>query len=180
MAVFVSPVRQEILACIGLHGPLTAGELARHLGRATTSLYHHLAQLVRVGAVNVTTRRRADGRPERVWTAAVGRVSLGGGPRGGAVTRAQQAAGAAALRLTTRELMHALADPEVRVGGRRREVVAMRGKAWLGAADLGALDQHIRAIEALLRRCGARRRGTRAYAVTVVLSPSARPPRSKP
>jgi predicted ArsR family transcriptional regulator len=176
IAVFVSPARLEIFSAIGLHEPVTAAQLATHLGRSVTSLYHHLAQLVRVGAVAVGERRRDDGKSERTYSAAVRSVSVGGGS-GPAVVRAQQAAGAAALRLTARELAQALADPDVRREGRTRELVGIRARAWFGSAQLRELDRHVRAIEALLQASGAQRKGTRAYAVSVVLAPAGRPRR---
>ncbi|HWB81210.1 MAG TPA: helix-turn-helix domain-containing protein, partial [Nannocystaceae bacterium] len=91
IAVFVSPVRQEIFAAIGLHGPLTATAIASHLGRATTSLYHHLAQLVRIGAVEVKRTRREDGKAEQVYAAAVGRVAICEGAGTNAVQARQDA-----------------------------------------------------------------------------------------
>jgi DNA-binding MarR family transcriptional regulator len=171
MAVMVSPVRQEILAVIGLHGPVGTAALARHLGRTQTSLYHHLVQLVRIGAIASSQVRRSDGRLEQVFATAVGRVRFGSDASKAAVA-AQRAAGRAALRLATRELVAAISDRSLRRTGPTRELVAMRGKSWFDAAQLRELNTHIRAIEALLRRGAAKRKGARPYAVSVVLTPS--------
>lgn len=171
MAVLVSPVRQEIFGAIGLHGPITVADLARHLGRAQTSLYHHLTQLQRIGVVEVAQVQRADGRHERTFAATVGRVRLGASTTAAAV-RARQAAGNATLRLAARELAAALADPSLRRTGPTREVVAMRGKAWLDATQLRRLDRHVRAIESLLRETAAKRGKARAYSLCVVLAPT--------
>ena len=178
IAVFVSPVRQEILAAIGLLGSVTVAELAHHLGRAPTALYHHLAQLVRVGAVAETTRRREDGKAERTYAAAVERVHIGE-VSGRAAEEARKAAAAAALRLSARELAQALEDPALRREGSTCQVFGMRAKAWLGAADLRELHGHIRAIETLLRSRGTRRKRARAYSVSVVLAPTGREPEER-
>jgi predicted transcriptional regulator len=170
VAVFVSPARQELFAAVGLHGPATVAELAHHLGRAPTALYHHLAQLARVGAIVVDERRRSDGRRERTYRAAVERVSIGRG-RGRASVRAQQAAAAASLRLTARELARAIADPDLRRSGSEPQVIALRGKGWLSQADLRAVQGHARAIEALLRASATRRPGRNPFAVSLVLAP---------
>lgn len=173
MAVMVSPVRQEIIGVLGLHGPIGTAALARHLGRTQTSLYHHLVQLRRIGAIESSQVQRSDGRREQVFRTAVGRVRFGGDESKAAIA-AQQAAGRAALRLASRELVAALTDRTLRRKGPTREIVAMRGKSWLGAAQLRELDRHIRAIEALLRKGAAKRKGARPYAVSVVLTPTDR------
>lgn len=170
VAVFVSPARQELFAAVGLHGPATVAELAHHLGRAPTALYHHLAQLARVGAIVVDERRRSDGRRERTYRSAVERVSIGSGT-GRASVRAQQAAAAASLRLTARELARAIADPDLRRPGHEPRVIALRGKGWLSRADLQRLQRHAQAIEALLRASAARRPGRSPFAVSLVLAP---------
>lgn len=177
VAVFVSPARQEIFVAVGLHGPVTVKELAHHLGRTTTALYHHLAQLARVGALEVSERRRRDGRRERTYRAAVERVVIGRGA-GRASVRAEQAAAAAALRSTGRELLRAIARPELRGKRGGRDVIALRGKGWLSPRDLDAVHRHARALQALLRKAASRGPGRTPFAITLVLAPVSPAPRA--
>ena len=50
-AALISPVRQELLSALGLHGPCSVRELAAQLGRQPTALYYHLQILEKAGAI---------------------------------------------------------------------------------------------------------------------------------
>lgn len=165
--MLVSPVRQELLSAIGLHGPCSARELAARLGRSVTSLYYHLGMLERVGAIAQQQRGH-----EVVWRGAAKEVTIAPTKgRGAAGASSKAAAAKAALRLTTRELDAALRDTTRRRGQRSRHLVALRGKAWLDADQLREIDEHFAAIKAVLQRTETARRGASIYAVTLVLAP---------
>ncbi len=62
-----SPIRLAIVQRLEVDRAATAGELARRMGRAVTSLYHHLKQLEDVGLLRVVEERQTARRPEAVY-----------------------------------------------------------------------------------------------------------------
>lgn len=164
--VLVSPIRQELLSAIGLHGPCSARELASRLGRSVTSLYYHLGMLERVGAIAQEQRGT-----EVVWRGAAEEVTIDATRRASAGEPSAATAAKAALRLTTREVDAALRDTKPRRGSPARRLVALRSKAWLDKDQLRDIEQHFTAIVAILQRAETARRGAAIHAVTLVLAP---------
>lgn len=59
--------RERLLYLLKLHGPLSAGELARRLRVTPMAVRQHLARLERGGEVAFEEERRPVGRPTRMW-----------------------------------------------------------------------------------------------------------------
>ncbi len=161
-AALSSPARQELLSALGLHGPCSVRELATQLGRRPTALYYHLKILEKLGAI-VAESGTGD-RSEVVWRVAADRV-LFARSRRPAATGPARAIAKAAIRITARELDRALASRAT------QSVVALRGKAWLGKAEIREVMRHIEAITNVLQRAKPARRGAKIHAVTLVLAP---------
>lgn len=164
-AALVSPVRQEILSALGLHGPCSVRDLAKNLGRRATALYYHLQILERAGAVASESTAEAE-RSQVVWRVTIDRVANARKARA-PHEPAERAMAKAALRLAGRELDRALAQR----GTSPPRVVALRGKAWLGEAELRKVMGHIEAIAAVLQRARPARRGAQIHAVTLIVAP---------
>ncbi len=161
-AAMISPIRQELLSALGLYGVCSVRQLAAHLGRRPTALYYHLQILEKAGAI--AAESGAGDRSEVVWRVTVDRVAFARSIRP-AADRPARAMAKAALRITARELDRALAATPT------RSVVALRGKAWLDAAELRKVMRHIDAITNVLQRAKPGRRGATIHAVTMVLAP---------
>lgn len=161
-AALISPVRQELLSALGLHGPCSVRELATQLGRRPTALYYHLQILQKAGAVAADAT--AGDRSEVVWRVTADRIAFARSRRPAAGPPARAMA-KAAMRITARELDRALAVTPT------QPVIALRGKAWLGKAEVRAVMRHIEAITNVLQRAKPARRGATIHAITMVLAP---------
>jgi len=75
LGAMASSVRMAIVQRLDMDGEATARELAAHLGRPVTALYHHLEQLQKAGLVRVTERRSTGRRPEAVYAMVSRRLS---------------------------------------------------------------------------------------------------------
>lgn len=169
-----SPVRQELISQLG-EGPATVRELASALGRSRQALHYHVGLLERAGLmVRRGWRGTGPGR-EQVYAVARRRVVLAASRATGDGSAAERTGArralSAMLRLTAREVDHALAQPDLRLRGSLREIAALRGKARLTGRELRELHDLFGQIETLLLRA-RRGRGRRLYAVTLVLVPA--------
>jgi hypothetical protein len=164
------PLRQELIDTVtAFGGEAAAGELAEHLGRPVDGLYYHLRLLVGCGLLVEELARNRAGRQERRYRLAAGgrgalrlayrpepappRRAAGGtgtgrrpARRSGAAARARTAAAlrkvvAGMLRIAGRDFERALADEEVVVEGKRRQLWAARSKGWVSAAELEEVNR---------------------------------------
>lgn len=169
-----SPVRQELISQLG-EGAATVRELSAALGRSRQALHYHVALLERAGLVTGRGWRGTGPARERVYTVARSRVVLAASRAsadGGTADRAgARRALSAMLRLTAREVDHALGQPDLHLRGPFREIAALRGKARLTGRELRELHDLFGRIETLLLRA-KHGRGRRFYAVTLVLVPA--------
>jgi DNA-binding transcriptional ArsR family regulator len=62
-----SPIRLAIVQRLEVDREATARELADRMGRAVTSLYHHLRELEDVGLLRIVGERKGARRPEAVY-----------------------------------------------------------------------------------------------------------------
>jgi DNA-binding transcriptional ArsR family regulator len=164
-----SPARLEILSALG-DGPRTTQELAQRLGRSRQSLYYHLDMLEQAGLV--ATEAPAEGERERLFRLKSKRVAVSGLRESAHNRKAGAKAIQAILRLTAREATAALEDPATRFDGALREMIGIRGKARLTAAQLRRANKLIDQLVALLMEAKEGSPATPLYAVTLVLTPA--------
>jgi hypothetical protein len=183
IAALASPIRQELIDTLeALGGTATAAELATQLGRPVDGLYYHLRHLGRAGLlVEIAGRSRA-GRGERRFRIATrgGRaLALAYRPSAPANARAVRAVVGGMLRIARRDFDRAIARPDARVAGPRRELWAARGQGWLTAAEVARVNTLLAELTGLLRRPRAPGRD-RLLALCFVLAPIAARPARRP
>ncbi|MEZ4588956.1 MAG: winged helix-turn-helix domain-containing protein [Gemmatimonadales bacterium] len=165
-----SPARQELITALAGE-PLTVRELGQRLGRSRQALYYHLGALERAGLVAVKGHV-GEGRSRERRYGVVSREMILGARRNDEeeLEHAVQAAHAM-LRLTSREMAAAVRESPKRRPRPERELMALRGKAWLTAAELKRLNQLLDQAYRVVAG-GTKPRGDgRLYALTVVLTP---------
>jgi len=164
--VLASPLRAEIIGHLQTEGPLSIRELAAHLSRPASGLYHHVRLLENSGLLAEYERRMSGRQEEAVYTLTAPRVA-GTDARDPARRAGIAAAATSALRLAGREFVAALtAWPP----GKRTNLRLSRQRVWLsddGARRAAAL---IGRLEALLAAENRRRKG-RIHVVTTVVVP---------
>ncbi|MGE0552494.1 MAG: ArsR/SmtB family transcription factor [Gemmatimonadales bacterium] len=166
-----SPARQELITALGGE-PLTVRELGQRLGRSRQALYYHLGALERAGLV-VVKGYVGEGRARERRYGVVSRELILGARRHDEeeLELAVQAA-EAMLRLTSREMAAAVRDSPTRRLRPERELMALRGKAWLTAVELKRLNRLLDQAYRVLAGGTTKPRGEgRLYALTVVLTP---------
>jgi DNA-binding transcriptional ArsR family regulator len=169
LEAMASPARLEILSALD-DKPKTTQELAERLGRSRQSLYYHLAVLEQAGLV--ATEAPVAGGRERLFRLKSKRVAVGGLRESAYNRKAGAKAIQAILRLTAREATAALEDPATRFDGALREMVGIRGKARLTAAELRRANKLIDQLVALLMEAKEGSPANPLYAVTLVLTPA--------
>lgn len=171
-----SPVRQELLTALGSRDALSVRELAERLGRAPSSLYYHVRELLKAGILVEAGERPSGKRIETIYAMTTDRILLDAGSRSSAQAEAATKAVQSILRLTGREVAAAIELDDVRRDGTDREIYGVRGKARLKRSELREVNRCITRIEEILRDSSisksGKRRGTRMYAVTAILTPS--------
>ena len=149
MEALTSPARIEIVVSLESSGPATVRDLAKRLGRKPSSLYYHVELLERVGLLTSVETRRPDGRAEARFELIADRIALqieGSNP--GMLQHATQAT-SATLRLASREASRAY---ERGWSGNGHGMYAVRLKVKLDPSEHEQLVEHLREIEALIRK----------------------------
>ena len=174
MRALAASTRQEIVDVLPRLGTVSVAELATALERPADSLYYHLRILKRVGLVLSAGSRRAKGRREVLYRAISPELSLcyqlgkdGNGNEVNAII-------ASMLRLGIRDFGSSFKAAEASVSGPNRELWALRRTGWLTQKQIAEVNGYIRK---LARRMDTAERRGRLYAVTVLLTPLARPRR---
>ncbi|MEU1687999.1 helix-turn-helix domain-containing protein [Micromonospora sp. NPDC005707] len=163
LRAFAHPLRLRILDAVGVHGPLTATEVAERVGESPANCSWHLRQLARYGFV--TEAGGGTGR-QRPWRLVTDGHRWGNGEEGPELARAGDAAARVLLDLEYRKLWDWMAarrqqSPEWRDAGYFTQFVS-----WYTADELQELQEELRALFARhLDRLG---------------DPAARPPGSRP
>lgn len=167
LRALASPIRQEIVTTLG-DGPATVKELATRLGRTRQALHYHVARLVAAGIAAAAGERGIGPAKERIFRIPQQRIAVGA-RRSRKDLDAAQAATAALLRLTQRELRAALRR-EGRVPQESSQIVVMRARCRLDSRGVAQVQKLISKIDDRLRT--ARRFEKHpTYALTVVLTP---------
>jgi len=189
LRALASPARLEVVEGLQIGGPSSVAELARRLGRAPSSLYHHLAQLESAGVIEsrgrTTTAGQHGGRRGSVYHLKPGLV---GAELDGANSKDERAAMAemtsAVLRLTERDVGTALHEGPGALG---ELPIVQRSKAWLTPEDVAELTRLLTQVEDFLRARAEpdstkRHLAALTFALTTLV-PKAKPcplPRSSP
>jgi DNA-binding transcriptional ArsR family regulator len=167
-----SGVRLAVVEHLERTGGASVRELAAALGRAPSSLYHHLARLTAVGLVVERERRPAGRRLEAVYALASNRIRLTsprmGAPERGALGRMTQTL----LRRLAAAHARALSDPGTRLSGPGRQAMVRMLALRLDPEGLRQLNE---ALDAFVGRWSETHteRGTHAVRVALVLAPAA-------
>jgi DNA-binding transcriptional ArsR family regulator len=172
MRALAASTRQEIVDVLPRLGTVSVAELAAALRRPADSLYYHLRILTRVGLVLTAGTRRVNSRREVLFRAVARELTLsyqlgrnGNGNEVNAII-------ASMMRLGIRDFRNSFKAGEASVSGPNRELWALRRTAWLSKAQIAEVNRH---IQRLMREMAAAKHPGRLFAVTVVLTPLARP-----
>jgi DNA-binding transcriptional ArsR family regulator len=176
MRALAAATRQEIVDVLPRMGTVSVAELAAALGRPADALYFHLRILERVGLIRRAGSRPATRRRETLFRAVGPELSLSYQPGKKGNAREVNAIIASMLRLGIRDFRNAFQDFRSVVSGAHRELWAARRTAWLSRSQIARVNRY---IHRLMREMAAPRRDGRLYAVTLVLTPLARQPRSR-
>ncbi len=170
--LLASPVRMEILNSLAGVRRASIAELGKLLGRAPSSLYHHVAQLVEAGLILEGGRRPTGAHDELVYEAAADEIGLAHDPADAELSAAIADAMAANLRAAERDFRAALCEGTGRVRGRGKDTFGGRYKGWLEEADRRELFEHVEAIATIFgRRQGST--GGRLVTATIATCPAA-------
>src|SRR5262245_20528709 len=167
--VLASPMRAEIIGRLQTEGPLSIREMADHLSRSASGLYHHVRLLEKAGVLRERERRRSGRRDEVVYALTAPRI-------GGTDARDPEhhagitAAAQTALRMAGREFAAAL---EAGAPG-KRGLRLSRQRVWLSDAGAARALVMIRRFEERLDAENRKRRG-KLHVVTTVFVPLAKP-----
>jgi DNA-binding transcriptional ArsR family regulator len=164
--VLASPLRAEIIGRLQTEGPLSIRELAAHLSRPASGLYHHVRLLEKSGLLAERERRKSGRREEAVYMLTAPRAA-GTYTRDPARRAGLAAAATSALRLAGREFVAALAACPP---GKRRNLRLSRQRVWLSDDGARRAAVLIGRLEALLAAENRRQQG-RMHVVTTVVVP---------
>ena len=166
LELLASPVRLELLGAIAALGTCTAAELASTTGRAASSLYFHLDQLVDAGLVLRDEQPTGAG-----YTVVARQVSVAYRPEDAGMLAAMVRSAGNVLRAAERAVCRALASGRAKVGSRDADTLVLCRRAFLEPADRRELNRHVTAIDKLLQRAGRTRRG-KLVMFTACLAPT--------
>ena len=105
-----TPLRQQILEALVRLGRCSVKDLAVETGRAPGALYYHIHDLVDVGLINETGKRRAGKRLESIYEPVAERIVLDRAERSRPFVEALADLHRSTLRSAEREILRAL-DP---------------------------------------------------------------------
>lgn len=149
IAVFATPIRVELVTAIqALGGAATVAELAVQLGRPADGLYYHLRALVR-GKLLVE-REGDNGRSYRLAVPAGQSLRLRYKPGATANAKAVAKVATSMSRLSQRDFLRALAEPDTIAEGPARELWAARLRGWVDADELVEVNRLLRRLADLL------------------------------
>ncbi|MGC1215813.1 MAG: helix-turn-helix domain-containing protein [Micromonospora sp.] len=157
------PLRLRILDAVGLHGPLTATEVAERVGESPANCSWHLRQLAKYGFV--TEAGGGTGR-QRPWRLVTDGHRWGDGEESPALARAGDAALLALLDLEYRKLRDWMTVRRQQSPVWRDAAFLHQFISWYTPEELHALQEELREVLGRhLNRLG---------------DPAARPPGSRP
>jgi predicted transcriptional regulator len=168
LAVLSSAARQEIIDVLSQMGKVSVSELAAVLGRSADALYYHLRILKKVGLVQESHARIAEGRGEALFST-VGRdlrIDYEAARRGN--DKVLNKVIGSMLRLGIRDFRNALRNDGVVVSGEQRELWALRKTGWLNRRDVPGILHAIEKLAGAIARPSGK---GQLYGITIVLTP---------
>ena len=171
------PLRVEMIEQIRNLGPVSIAQLARQMDRSPNSLYYHVRALAKAGVLVVRGSRRGVRRSEAVYDLAATRIAMACSTASPADREAAIRNVSALLRLAGREFRRAIDSTDAVSSGLPRNICGRRFRAWLRDQDLIRVNRLLDRIDRILVQANKRRKG-RPFALTTVLVPLARKPRT--
>lgn len=152
-------------------GPVALAEIASRMGRSVQGLYYHARILTEAGILRQVGTRRAGRRDEALYELTAETIEVPAPRRPDARARALKAL-RLIFRRAERELQTAFEDRRTKFAGPTRDAIAFRARARLSAAAHAKINEHIDAIQALMRDELSEDAPGVAHSVVVALSPS--------
>lgn len=137
------PLQHQIVATLERVGPVSARQLAEHLGLPPESLYYHLRNLKAVGVLAEYGRQKTNRRPEVVFGLLGREMVFDAHSRNPGFLRAMAALQRSLMGMATRLYDRALRRPESIRSGKRRNLCLIQQHARLGATDLAELNRRL-------------------------------------
>lgn len=163
LRAFAHPLRLRILDAVGVHGPLTATEVAERVGESPANCSWHLRQLAKYGFV--TEAGGGTGR-QRPWRLVTDGHRWGNGEESPELARAGDAAARVLLDLEYRKLWDWMAARRQQSAEWRDAGFFSQFVSWYTADELQELQEELRVL--LARHLDR------------LADPAARPPGSRP
>ena len=146
----VSQRRLEIIDRLVAAGPLAAKELARLIGAQPSALYHHLAQLMKVGLVVEAGYRVVRRRREVLYMTRAPRIRLFRALRDPNNAREMVKITATMSRQMSRDFRRGIKSPQARPAGALQNLGFMRLLASPSPATLRRINRNLAEIGELL------------------------------
>ncbi len=168
-----SPTRNAIVQVIGSQGEASVREIAHQLGRQPPSLYKHIDILLDVGLIEQVGTEPTIRRDARIFTTDI--ECLRYAPEDPDLVEALIEFVESEMRYATRSLAKAYrsgidTDHPV-IAGPSRDTRFYHYLAWLSDDELASINQHIDAIDKVMRQ-GTRREGTKLVTHLSTLFPT--------
>lgn len=164
------PVRQEVLDTIRVLQPCSVREVAEHLGRTVTSLYHHVQSLLAVDLLSEHGERPTRRRPEMLYRVDHD-MHIRYVPSDPENVRQVTRVAEGIARTAVRDFKDGLRPGLAVADGRGRNIWAARTKLWLSDEDLEEVNRLLERLIGLMER--TRDSGGRLYSMSWILAPDA-------
>ncbi len=149
IALLSTPIRIELVTAIqALGGVATVADLAGQLGRPADGLYYHLRTLARGGLLEETIG--SDARRYRLITQPGERMRLRYKPGATANARSVARVATGMSRLSQRDFVRALANPDTVAEGPARELWVARLRGWADPEDLVVVNRLLQQLADVL------------------------------
>ncbi|MCZ6835926.1 MAG: helix-turn-helix domain-containing protein [Planctomycetota bacterium] len=170
LEVLTSPLRSRILLCLSSRGPLSAREIAVHIGQASDNMHYHLRTLSASGLVRVREKRSIGPRSESVYEAVAREFRVDRSNQSPRFRAAIQKILRSGLRLIERRHEAALEKPEFATGSRKLELQFMQQDVCLNPAEF---KEFLRRLDGARKYIANRHspQKKRHYTVTTIITP---------
>lgn len=146
-----SPLRMELVGLFGQARELSVSDMATRMGRPATSIYHHLHILLEAGILREVGTRPKGKRFEMLYSVTEDLVRLDVEPDDPIAVAHALKAVRAGLRMAERDLAAALERDDLTHEGPARNLMTMRVHVRSPEQLLASINEHLFAIESLLR-----------------------------
>jgi len=146
-----SPLRMELVGLFGQERELSVSDMAARMGRPATSIYHHLHVLLEAGILREAGSRPKGKRFETLYAVTDDMVRLEVEPDDPIAVEHALKAVRSGLRMAERDVGAAIERDDLAHEGPERNLVTMRVHVRASRRLLAAINEHLFAIEDLLR-----------------------------